>query len=709
MADATQELAILIRTEVSKALRDFQRTQKALDDQGKSSEKTAKSVKSLDTAWGQITASLSAYLSVATAVQALKFADDWNTLQQRVKAATKETGDYVGVAKELYAISKQNGAALEDVVATFQRLALARKEIKATNGEILTVTNSVLQLGRLSGASTAAMQAGTLQFAQAMGAGVFRAEELNSVLENLPALADRIAKGMGLTVGKLRQAVLDGRVLSREVFNAILSQSEDIAREMESMPLNLQRSWTVATTALGKFLAKLDELTGVTDFISKSLQGLASILDRAAEPEFNLLNLQQRRLQIIDAIAVKEAYIANFRGPEFAKADLLRELEALREELGAIEQQLTTNSQKAIEFLNAKPSTDKTAGAPSGSGASLGKGKTDQNESAVRSLEIEAATFGMAADAALLYQLRLEGATEAQLRRAKAALDNIRAEQEFEEAVRASEDAVEAENAEYDRWLKSKEQAARAIKDVLDPLQPLRREMEELNVLLNLGKLSWDEWAEAMLRVQERMDEMLDKSDETGSKLDQFAVQAARNMQSAFADFLFDPFSEGLDGMLRGFIQAVHRMVSEALAAKLANKLFGDDFSKGGELGGVLGGFLKSATSFLFHEGGIVGAGGAARQLSPLLFDNAPRYHAGGIAGLAPNEVPSVLLRGEEVLPESSPRHINNAGSGQMGLNLTLVDDRASLGQFLSSSEGNKTLIEQIRRNSGTIRRVLSI
>lgn len=166
------------------------------------------------------------------------------------------------MAKELYNISKQNGAALEDVVATFQRLSLARKELQATNSEVLTVTNSVLQLGRISGASGAAMQAGTLQFAQAMGAGVVRAEELNSVLENLPALADRIARGMGMTVGELRQAVLDGRVLSRDVFNAILAQSQDIAREMESMPLNLQRSWTVATTALGKFLNRLDELTG---------------------------------------------------------------------------------------------------------------------------------------------------------------------------------------------------------------------------------------------------------------------------------------------------------------------------------------------------------------------------------------------------------------------------------------------------------------
>ena len=706
MADATQELAILIRTEVSKALKDFQRMEKGIDDQGKAAERTGKRVKSLDGAYRQITASLGAYLSVATAVKALKFADDWHTLQQRVKAATKETSDYVGVAKELYNISKQNGAALEDVVATFQRLSLARKELQATNSEVLTVTNSVLQLGRISGASGAAMQAGTLQLAQAMGAGVVRAEELNSVLENLPALADRIARGMGMTVGELRQAVLDGRVLSRDVFNAILAQSQDIAREMESMPLNLQRSWTVATTALGKFLNRLDELTGVTDFISKALQGWANILDKAAEPEFNLLKLQQRRLQVLDQIAVKEAYIAGFRGPEFAKADLIDELTELREELKAIEQQLVTNSQKAIEFLNAKPSTEKPEGAPSKGGINQRKGKTDPNESTVRSLELEAATFGMAADAALLYQLRLEGATEAQLRRAKAALDNIRAEQEFADVVEASEEAIKKENEEYKEWIESLDQAARAIKDVLDPLEPLRREMEQLDVLLNAKLLTWDEYAEAMLRVQERMDEMLNKTEKTGSQMDQFAVQAARSIQSAFADYLFDPFSRGVDGMLYGFIQAVHRMVSEALAAKLASKLFGPDFAQGGDLGGVLGPFLKDV--FKFHQGGIAGAGGAAMRVSPLLFANAPRYHAGGIAGVQPNEVPAILKRGEEVLPESNPRHINNTGSGQIGLNVAIFDDRSNIGKYISSSEGNRVLIENIQRNAGAIRRILS-
>ena len=58
------------------------------------------------------------------------------------------------------------------------------------------------------------------------------------------------------------------------------------------------------------------------------------------------------------------------------------------------------------------------------------------------------------------------------------------------------------------------------------------------------------------------------------------------------------------------------------------------------------------------HGGGLVGAGGALRSgLNPMLFGAAPRYHGGGIAGLAPDEVPAVLQRGEEVLTKRDPRH----------------------------------------------------
>lgn len=110
----------------------------------------------------------------------------------------------------------------------------------------------------------------------------------------------------------------------------------------------------------------------------------------------------------------------------------------------------------------------------------------------------------------------------------------------------------------------------------------------------------------------------------------------------------------------------------------------------GGGAGGGLGGLLGS----LFHEGGVVGSGGSSRSVSPVVFSGAPRYHKGGVAGLKPGEVPSILMAGEEVLTKRDPRHRNNLDSGDGALqqpsapvtiNFTIkAVDSASVSQVIS-------------------------
>jgi len=157
--------------------------------------------------------------------------------------------------------------------------------------------------------------------------------------------------------------------------------------------------------------------------------------------------------------------------------------------------------------------------------------------------------------------------------------------------------------------------------------------------------------------AQKRLEEATKNTRQATDAMNQYAISAARGMQQAFADYLFNPFDKGLKGMLRGFIDVLRRMLAEALAAQLGQKMFGD-YGKTGQLGGWIGGVLAS----LFHSGGIAGTRAASRTLPPLALALAPRYHRGGIAGLAPDEVPAILRRGEEVLTRNDPRHRRNGG-----------------------------------------------
>jgi DNA repair ATPase RecN len=115
------------------------------------------------------------------------------------------------------------------------------------------------------------------------------------------------------------------------------------------------------------------------------------------------------------------------------------------------------------------------------------------------------------------------------------------------------------------------------------------------------------------------------------------------------------------------------------------------------------------------HSGGVIGRpGGRVRRVSTALFANAPRYHNGGLPGLASDEYATILQKNEEVLAADSPRNILNGGAGlggaqptERGLRLVLVDDRAKVAEAMASAEGDDVIVQSIRRNAPTIKQFL--
>lgn len=254
-----------------------------------------------------------------------------------------------------------------------------------------------------------------------------------------------------------------------------------------------------------------------------------------------------------------------------------------------------------------------------------------------------------------------------------------------------------AEAARLDEQLDAE---ARRFKDLADPVAPLRRELDLLNQLLAAGKINFDVWAEAAFQVQERVGELVEPAERAAAQVSEYWSEAARGIQGAMADFLFDPFTDGLQGMLRGFLDVIRRMLAEAVAAQLAQALFGD--IAGGKSGGYFGAFLAG----MFHGGGLVGAPGPARLMPALAFAGAPRYATGGLAGLRPNEMPAILHRGEEVLTAQDPRHRANGGAS--GVRIVNVIDPALAGDYLSSAAGERTILNVLRRNAGAVRQVIT-
>lgn len=226
---------------------------------------------------------LKGVIAIETVRRALNLADNYNVLQQRIRTATKASGDYEKVSKAIFDISQKNGTALKTNVELFQSLARVAPELKATRKEMLTLTDTVGKLGVIGGASTEAMNNGLLQFTQGLAAGTFRAEEFNSILENLPELANRIAGGMNVTTGELRKMVLEGELLSKDVFRVLLKQSEEIKEEFQQMPLTLGRSIETFQNSVSKALGTIDEQINATSTLAGTIETLGSALEGLAE------------------------------------------------------------------------------------------------------------------------------------------------------------------------------------------------------------------------------------------------------------------------------------------------------------------------------------------------------------------------------------------------------------------------------------------
>lgn len=179
---------------------------------------------------------------------------------------------------------------------------------------------------------------------------------------------------------------------------------------------------------------------------------------------------------------------------------------------------------------------------------------------------------------------------------------------------------------------------------------------------------------------------------------------------------VFGSLKESFQEFLSSFLAGIAKMILQQL---LFNAISSAAKSAGsGAFGSILGAAASAVAGA--HTGGIAGSGTLnKRTVNPGIFSGAARYHTGGVVGLQPWEVPIVAKKGEEVLTESDPRHIKNAGQGDStgGGNgagsmpnfqiINAIDPDEVVQRGLSSSAGTKTLINFVRLNRSTVKQIL--
>jgi tape measure domain-containing protein len=200
----------------------------------------------------------------AAAREVLSLANTYSNLQNRLRVVTDSTAELAAVNKELFDVSQRTRSSFEGSVELYSRVRLATRDLGISARQTIQFTESLNQAILLSGASGAEAQAGLIQLSQGLASGTLRGDELRSVLEQLPAVADVIAKSLGVTRGELRKLGEQGKITAKDILKAFQESRVELEERFGKMVPTLAQGFQVLKNAVLQYVGAIDQSSGFT-------------------------------------------------------------------------------------------------------------------------------------------------------------------------------------------------------------------------------------------------------------------------------------------------------------------------------------------------------------------------------------------------------------------------------------------------------------
>ncbi|MEM0705535.1 phage tail tape measure protein [Enterobacter quasihormaechei] len=213
--------------------------------------------------------------------QLVQFADTWNQLNGRLRLASSSSEDYVQSQRVLMEISQRTGTSLEANSNLYSRIAQSLRDAGYASADVAKVTETVATSLKLSGASTEEASSVITQLSQALGSGVLRGEEFNSIMENGGRLAKLLADGLGTTVGGLRNMANNGELTTNKIV-PLLTNVEILRKEFDTLPASISGSAQKVQNAFLAWVGGANDAVGASSTLSGVLDGLANNIDDVA-------------------------------------------------------------------------------------------------------------------------------------------------------------------------------------------------------------------------------------------------------------------------------------------------------------------------------------------------------------------------------------------------------------------------------------------
>ncbi|WP_440095015.1 tape measure protein [Acinetobacter baumannii] len=271
-----QESRLVIVIDSKNAERNARNLGNELDSIERKGDFATKSMDGLSVATRQLAGYMVGLVTVSAAISKM---DTYTGLQNRLKLVTNNQVELNKATEDTFRIAQKTYSAWDSVLQVYQRFSDNAKTLNLTMDDTARLTETVSKAVAISGASAQAADAALVQFGQALASGTLRGEELNSVMEQTPALAKAIAQGMGITVGELRSVAAEGKITSQEIVKALRNVEKDVDALFAKTDITIGQSLTLLNNEITKFVGESGKGSGAAQVLAGNIQTLAGNLD----------------------------------------------------------------------------------------------------------------------------------------------------------------------------------------------------------------------------------------------------------------------------------------------------------------------------------------------------------------------------------------------------------------------------------------------
>jgi len=223
---------------------------------------------------------LTSALTAAKAV--IGKADEWTNLNNRLRLVTAGQAEFTAAQAEVVRIAAAARQPLGATAELYQRIAMNQEVLKLSGADLARVVETISKTMVISGTTAAGADAALVQLGQAFASGTLRGEELNSVMEQAPALAQAIAKGLNVPIGKLRELGAAGKLTAKDVIGALQSQAAAVDDSFGKMSATVGQATTLFNNNLQVMIGRADEATGASQALAAGIAVLGSNLQMVA-------------------------------------------------------------------------------------------------------------------------------------------------------------------------------------------------------------------------------------------------------------------------------------------------------------------------------------------------------------------------------------------------------------------------------------------